>query len=79
MLTLIPDGADERDVFKIIESDLIKAISEGVVAMDPYVNVVRVFIDLFSFFGNYPAVTKMSDVRGHTATGFCTFCTIRKR
>ena len=47
--------------------------------MDPYGNAVRVFIDVVSFFGDYPAVTAMTDVRGHTATAFCTFCTMRKR
>ena len=46
--------------------------------MDSYGNVVKVFIDVVSFFGDYPAVTAMTDVRGHTATAFCTFCTMRK-
>ena len=78
VITLIPDGADERNVFNIIESDLVKAASQGCVAMDPYGNVVKVFIDVVSFFGDYPAVTAMADVRGHTATEFCTFWTMRK-
>ena len=37
------------------------------------------FVDLVSFFGDYPAVTAMADVRGHNAISFCTFCTMRKR
>ena len=79
VLTIVPHGQDERKVFKIIEEDLIKAGKEGVLAIDPYGNGVRVFIDFVSFFADYPAVSAMCDVRGHTATSFCTFCSMQKR
>ena len=79
ILTIVPDGQDVRTVFRRIEDDLITAATEGVVGKDPYGNDARIFVDSVSFYGDYPAVTSMTDVRGHTATAFCTFCTMRRR
>ena len=79
ILTIVPDGQDVRTVFRRIEDDLITAATEGVVGKDPYGNEARIFVDPVSFYGDYPAVTSMTDVRGHTATAFCTFCTMRRR
>ena len=79
LLTVVPHGQDVGRVFRQIEDDLVEASTAGVVGVDPYGNVARIFVDPVSFFGDYPAVTAMTDVRGHTATAFCTFCTMRRR
>ena len=78
VLTLIPDKGDDWNVFKLIEDDLVTAATEGIVTVDPYGATVRVFVVMVSFFGDYPAVTAMSDLRGHTVLAFCTFCLMRK-
>ena len=79
VITLIPHQQDERKLFKIIEEDLVKAGCEGISIVDPHGNVAKVFVDMVSFFADYPAVTSMCDVRGHTGTSFCTFCSMQKR
>ena len=79
VITLIPHNQDERKLFKIIEDDVLRAGRDGVTVIDPYGNIAKVFIDMVSFFADYPAVTSMCDVRGHTATAFCTFCSMQKR
>ena len=79
VLTLIPDGKNARHVFKMIEDDLVQSASTGVDAVDPYGQRVRVYVDVVSFFADYPAVTEMTDVRGHMANAFCTFCTMHRR
>ena len=79
VITLVPHGLDMRKVFRLLEADLVKSATNGVEVIDPYGKRAKVFVDLVSFFGDYPAVTAMADVRGHTANAFCTFCTMRKR
>ena len=79
MLILIPDKGDDWKLFKLIEGNLVTAATEGIVTVDPYGATVQVFVDMVSFFGDYPAVTAMSDLRGHTGLAFCTFCSMRKR
>ena len=79
VITVVPDGHNVRTVLRKIKDDLIEAATEGVLGMDPYGNMARIFIDPVSFYGDYPAVTCMTDVRGHNATAFCTFCMMRRR
>ena len=62
-------------VLKAIEEDLVRGATTGIPALDPYGRPVQIFIDTVGYFGDYPAVTDTTDVRGHIATAFCTFCT----
>ena len=72
-------AGDEWKVFQAIEDDLLIEATDGILTVDPYGNAVRVFMDMVSFFAEYPAFTTMSDLWGHNGVAFCTFCTMRKR
>ena len=78
ILSLTPDGHSPCDFLALIHEDLILGASKGFPSFDPYGRPVQIFIDTVAMFGDYPALTKASDLRGHNALSFCTFCTFRE-
>lgn len=78
VVSLTPDGHSMNKVLRAIEQDLVSGASRGVEGVDPYGRPVQIFLDVVGYFGDYPAVTETTDVRGHNATAFCTFCTFRE-
>ena len=70
VLTLIPDEKNARHAFKTIEDDLLRAAAKGIDAADTYGRQVYVFEEVVSSSADYPAVTEMTDVRGHMANAF---------
>ena len=77
VLSLTPHGHSVNDVLSLIHDDLIIGASKGFDSIDPFGRPVRIFLDTVAMFGDYPALTATTDVRGHNALAFCTFCTFR--
>lgn len=78
VISLTPDGHSMNKVLTAIEGDLVLGATTGIPGLDPYGRPVQIFLDTVGYFGDYPAVTATTDVRGHNATAFCTFCTFRE-
>ena len=78
-ISLTPPKVSTNTVFDYIIDDLIDGSVNGLRAIDPFGNVVRVFIDVVGFVADYPASSKVLDVMNHGARAPCTHCTFRRR
>ena len=79
VITIFPSGHDFNALIERILDDIIHATIEGIPGRDPSGQSVRIFLDPVTFLGDYRAVTAMTDSLVHTATAFCTLCSIPKR
>ena len=78
IISLSPAGHSINEVFHLIHDNLVTGARTGFSGIDPFGRPVQIFLDVVSMFGDYPALTSVTDVRGHNATAFCTFCTFRE-
>lgn len=76
VMTLTPYGQDSNfALIKIIE-DIVHGTVNGIDAIDPFGNRVKVFLDIPIFFGDYVKMAAVTDSMGHMATCFCGYCSL---
>ena len=79
IITLAADGQDINEVLENIIDDIVKGAQHGIESYDTFGNKVRIFLDPIAIIGDYPAISSATDVSGHTADAFCSFCVNIKR
>ncbi len=79
VVTLGAHGQDPNELLEYIVDDILEGVTSGFDSFDPYGKKVKVFLDPVAIIGDYPAVSSSTDVAGHTADAFCSFCAVRKR
>lgn len=77
LISLTSSGISTNEVMEVINQDLVQGVTVGFDAVDAQGISVRLLIDTVGFFGDYPAVTATTDVRGHKSRAFCNFCSFR--
>lgn len=79
VISLTSPGVSTNEVLKIIVEDIAKGTTTGLISKDISGNEVRIFLDVVGFVSDYPAMTHVTDVMGHSANSPCTHCTFRVR
>jgi len=79
VITVAPHGESLNDVMHMIMQNIVESAVKGVTGIDPYGRKVRIFLDPVGFFGDFPALTALSNVLGHTADACCTLCFFSRR
>jgi len=79
VISITPSGENMNDALHMVKEDIVTACTKGISGTDPYGRNVRIFVDLVGCFGDFPALSSMMDVKGHTADACCTLCTFSKR
>lgn len=77
VIALAPHRHSPNEVYRIIHDDIIDGVKKGFEAVDPFGRPVQIFLDVVGMFGDYPALSSSTDVRGHNGAAFCTFCSVR--
>ena len=77
-ITLGGHGQDTNSILDHIVDDIFNGTVQGIDAINPKREIVKIFLDSFANIGDYPAVTTNADLSGHTSDMFCSFCTIRR-
>ena len=78
ILTLVPHDQDPNDALHIIIDDIVKGCVEGIKSTDVFGRDITIFLDVVGFFGDFVKMASVSDNMGHSASSFCTHCSIRK-
>ena len=79
VLTLSQGNQDINDVLAHLVDDIVLGVTEGVEGIDPYGRQVRIFLDIISNVGDYPAASACGDLMGHTANAPCSVCAFGRR
>lgn len=72
-LWLAPPGVSSRKVINLVVDDVLQASTHGIKVQDGD-ETATIFLDVMSYIGDYPAVTEMLDVIGHTGLVPCHLC-----
>lgn len=78
VISLTPPGVSTNEVLHFIVDDIVNETVDGVIGRTPSGNVVRIFLDVAGFIGDYPASSGTVDLLGYTASTPCTLCTFRR-
>ncbi len=79
VITLAAHGQDINEVMEKIVDDIVEGSLKGIETYDIYGDRVQVFLDPSAIIGDYLAAAANTDVAGHTADAFCSFCVIIRR
>jgi len=79
VISITPSGENMNDALHMVKQDVVTSCTKGIRGTDPYGRSVRIFVDLVGCFGDFPALTSMMDVKGHTADACCTLCSFSRR
>ena len=75
---LTPPGVSSNEVISDLISDIVKCATSGVDIVAPNGQIVRIFVDIVGYIGDFPAVTHVLDTTGHNGTSCCHLCTFLK-
>ncbi len=78
IISLTPPGIKRDVVFKNIQDDIIRGMTEGFSDYDADGMQIRIFLDLVGFIGDTPAINAALDVLGHTGGACCHLCTFKR-
>ena len=79
IITLAAHGQDTNEVLEFIVNDIVTGAVTGFSGINPDGVRVTIFLDAVAIIGDYPAVTSGTDLSGHNADSFCSYCAMRKR
>lgn len=79
LLSPSPHRIDVSKDLNIIVDDVVRCMKDVVIGVDPYGRRVRIFLQVVSYFGHYPAVSTVCTLKGHTSLAFFTSCIFQKR
>ncbi len=74
IVSLTPPWINNEEVFKNIQEDIVKYMTEGFQDFDAYGQPIRIFLDLFGFLGEAPAINAALDVLRHTGSACRYMC-----
>ena len=78
---MIPIASSSLSHIKVISTvmeDIHNGATSGLDEIDPYGRKVRIFLNLMSFFGDFPATAMFAETIGHQGDSHCTLCTFQK-
>ena len=78
-IALTPTGVSTNQVLDYIIPDIIQGMTEGFESVDADGTPVTIFIEVVGFIGDYPELSKVTDVMSHAAGKPCTLCIFRHR
>jgi hypothetical protein len=73
-LGLTPPNVSSNEVLLHVIPDIVKCTTDGVEGKTAFGESVTIFLDIVAYIGDYPAVSHVLDVLGHTARAPCHLC-----
>jgi hypothetical protein len=78
VLGLTPPGISTNVILSELIKDIVKGSTQGFASFDADGSPITIFLDIVGFIGDYPAVTHVNDLLGHTACSPCHLCTFQR-
>lgn len=78
IISLTPPGVSTNEVLHYVIDDIVNATVNGIIGCTPQAQLVRIFMDVVGFVGDYPASSKTVDLIGHVGSAPCTLCSFRR-
>jgi hypothetical protein len=78
VLGLTPPGISTNVILSELIKDIVKGSTAGFESFDSDGLPITVFLDVVGFIGDYPAITHVNDLLGHTACSPCHLCTFQR-
>jgi hypothetical protein len=78
VLGLAPPGISTNLILSEFIKDIVKGSTQGFASFDADGSPITIFLDIVGFIGDYPAVTHVNDLLGHTACSPCHICTFQR-
>jgi hypothetical protein len=78
-LGLAPSNVSSIEVLLHVISDIVKCATDGVEGKTAFGESVTIYIDIVAYIGDYPAVSHVLDVLGHTERAPCHLCSFLRQ
>lgn len=78
VLTIIPPKANLNIVLDKILDDVLEGTTRGIQGTLPNGTRTTIFLDMVALLADYVVFPTICDLKGHSATSFCTTCNIQK-
>jgi hypothetical protein len=75
---LTPPGISTNLILSELIKDIVKGSTQGFASFDADGSPITIFLDIVGLIGDYPAVTHVNDLLGHTACSPCHLCTFQR-